>query len=54
MDDDEAPPELVNVTAFPDQHETTPGEKKREMREEDSNIISRVPITLVTGKKYHV
>lgn len=54
MDDDDAPPELVNVTAFPDQHETIPGEKKREMREEDNNITSRVPITLVTGKKYHV
>jgi hypothetical protein len=40
MDDDDAPPELVDVTALPEDDE------KAKSQEADS----RVPITLVTGK----
>jgi hypothetical protein len=41
MDDDDAPPELVDVTALPE-------ESRRESQEE---AAGRVPITLVTGKE---
>jgi hypothetical protein len=41
MDDDDAPPELVDVTALPE-------ESRRESQEE---VAARVPITLVTGKE---
>jgi hypothetical protein len=41
MDDDDAPPELVDVTTLPE-------ESRRESQDE---AAGRVPITLVTGKE---
>jgi hypothetical protein len=42
MDDDEAPPELVDVTTVPDIEQT-------KLQEEAG--VGRVPITIVTGRK---
>lgn len=50
MDDDEAPPELVDVTAFPESLDTKK-EKAEEKEEESGELLSRVPITLVTGRQ---
>lgn len=44
MDDDDAPPELVDVTALPE-------ESRRDQEEEGEETAGRVPITLVTGKE---
>lgn len=48
MDDDDAPPELVDVTAFPESQENKEEEKENQTEEE---VVSRVPITLVTGRR---
>lgn len=49
MDDEDAPPELVDVTAFPESLDNK--EQKVEEREKETGeLISRVPITLVTGR----
>lgn len=44
MDDDEAPPELVDVT-------TLPFTEKATLSQAEEPAASRVPITLVTGRK---
>ncbi|GAM37164.1 hypothetical protein TCE0_022f06847 [Talaromyces pinophilus] len=50
MDDEDAPPELVEVTAFPESLNLDNKEEKVEEREKETGeLISRVPITLVTG-----
>lgn len=49
MDDEDAPPELVDVTAFPESLDNK--EQRVEEREKETGeLISRVPITLVTGR----
>ncbi|EEA21144.1 hypothetical protein EYB26_003686 [Talaromyces marneffei] len=48
MDDEDAPPELVDVTAFPESLGNRE-EKVEEKEKETGELISRVPITLVTG-----
>jgi hypothetical protein len=52
MDDEDAPPELVEVTAFPESLNLDNKEEKVEEREKETGeLISRVPITLVTGRQ---
>lgn len=50
MDDEDAPPELVDVTAFPESLGNRE-EKVEEKEKETGELISRVPITLVTGRQ---
>jgi hypothetical protein len=50
MDDEDAPPELVDVTAFPESLDNKE-EKAGEREKETGELISRVPITLVTGRQ---
>ena len=55
MDDEDGPPELVEVTAFPESLNLDNKEEKVEEREKETGeLISRVPITLVTGRQDHV
>ncbi|KUL85377.1 hypothetical protein ZTR_06998 [Talaromyces verruculosus] len=49
MDDEDGPPELVEVTAFPESLNLDNKEKVEEREKETGELISRVPITLVTG-----
>lgn len=51
MDDEDAPPELVEVTAFPESLDNK--EKIEEREKETVELASRVPITLVTGRQDH-
>lgn len=53
MDDEDAPPELVDVTAFPESLDNNV-EKEEDTEKETEELISRVPITLVTGARDHV
>lgn len=53
MDDEDAPPELVDVTAFPESLDNKE-EKEEDTEKETGELISRVPITLVTGAQGHV
>lgn len=52
MDDEDAPPELVEVTAFPESMGKKEG-KVEEREKESVEFVSRVPITLVTGRQDH-
>lgn len=50
MDDEDAPPELVEVTASP---ESLDNKEVEEREKETGELVSRVPITLVTGRQGH-
>ena len=50
MDDEDAPPELVDVTALPESLNYQE-EKAEEREKKTGDLVDRVPITLVTGRQ---